>query len=134
MSFIFKSANLMTTWEFWTAVGITWHDGCEDPLGSWLTEEHDSLDDMNLPRVTGEISGVEFMFYRRLAASPSSWPEHTMFTLYYDEIGSAARAVKQLQAAGLFVPVADYHPDFNVGVCDPDGRRIYLSDPHPFRL
>ena len=134
ISFILHSSDLSKTWEFWTAIGISWHEGCDDPLGPWLTSEHDPLDDMGLPRATGQIGGVEFMFFRKPGERSGSWPENTLLSVYFDWHGATAEALKVLKKAGLFMPTEDFDPDFKVGVCDPDGRRVYLADPHPFRL
>ena len=134
LKFFIEAPNLFLTWELWTLIGITWLDGADDRFASCLTEEHDPLDTMNLPRVTGEISGVPFMFYRRPGITRGSWPTHTALCIYYDGLGSAARVVKALKAADLFVPGPKFHKDFNVVVCDPDGRLLQLVDPHPFRI
>jgi len=135
LSFILHASDLSNTWKFWTAIGITSDEGADRP-GPWLTDEHDSLDTMGLPRATGEIGGVEFLFFRRPGTPPGSWPgpAHTLITIYYDDHGCAGRAVEELKAAGLFVPGPEFDPSFNICVIDPDGRLLHLADPHPWRL
>lgn len=130
----FRSLDLVKIHRFYSAVGAKWCDGSDDPNGEWLINEIDPLDEMNLPRITAKVSGVEILFFKNRKAISSNWTETSSLVIGLKNMGDAAKIVKKLDGLDLFNPCPDFDAKFRVAIYDPDGRRVVLSDPHPFAL
>jgi predicted lactoylglutathione lyase len=129
-----QTANLIKSHSFYTALGTKWlGDGSGTVTESQLADLS-KLDpeSTGLPHLAGRLANLDLYFY--LDGTTSKIHTMDLIMLNFDNNESILEIVRKLKSEGNFSPNAEFNEDLGGVIFDPDGRKIHICGPSPWRL
>lgn len=131
LKLIVTTFDAAKSWAFYSAIGIRWLAG-EDRLSD-PTELQSDPNPMGLPVLWGDFGGTELIFFSD--TSPARAEFSMILQIDLEDDSTVAQVLSKLESIELFVSCPEFNrEDGRVVVLDPDGRRVELCSPSPFRL